>query len=168
MRLRGASCFYDTPKVSKLRMTLKLRTIRPGPAYGSINEEVSMKVVSTVALALVALFAFAASDVTGKWSGTLEIANPEGGSKSEPAFVILKADGATLTGSGGPNEADQKPIRNGKVQGDRLTFEIETSKVTMRFDLKVAENRIEGKIDGEGRDGEKRSARISLQRLVEK
>jgi hypothetical protein len=62
-----------------------------------------------------ALLAFA-GDVSGKYSGSI----PNG----DPVLVILKQDGAKLTGSGGPSEDQQFPMRNGKVEGDKITFEV--------------------------------------------
>lgn len=130
-----------------------------------------MKFFRSLAVVLVvsAAAAVAAPDVTGKWPGTIEFANPDGGSRSEPALVVLKQEGETVTGTGGPNESEQHPIQNAKLQGDRLTFEIVTgSGRTMRFDLKVAGDKIEGEVQGESRDGGKRTARLSVKRVAEK
>jgi hypothetical protein len=64
-------------------------------------------------LAILALSALSlgAADLTGKWAGTVEIQR-DGESKTEPALVILKQAGMTLTGSGGPNESEQHEMRH--------------------------------------------------------
>jgi hypothetical protein len=40
------------------------------------------------------------------------------------AYMIVKQSGATLTGSGGPDESEQWPIQNGKVAGNKITAEV--------------------------------------------
>ena len=69
-------------------------------------------------LAVLALAAFAA-DITGTWKGTIDT---PGGSFDNT--FILKADGATLTGTlqGGPS-GDQK-IEEGKIDGDKVSFAV--------------------------------------------
>jgi hypothetical protein len=69
-------------------------------------------------LALSSIMAFAA-DASGKWVGE---ANPNG--KGGPPTFVLKQDGSALTGTqeggrGGPIE-----ISNGKVDGDKVYFEV--------------------------------------------
>lgn len=106
-------------------------------------------------------------DVTGKWSGTLESKKDDGDMKSDPAFMILKQEGNRLSGSGGPNEAEQHALQNGKVDGDKLTFEIVTEKLTLAFDLRTHGDQITGDLTGK-KDGETRTAKISLKRVAEK
>jgi hypothetical protein len=113
---------------------------------------------------VVAALSPAGIDVSGKWSGTFE---PQDGTKSEPAFIILKQEGSQLSGSGGPNEDEQHPIQNGKLEGDKLTFEIPTGKGTIYFDLKASENEIKGEMKRTKADGTD-SAKISLKRVGEK
>lgn len=81
----------------------------------------------TSILLVVALGAFAA-DITGKW--TYEMAGRQGGNP-RPVTLNLKADGSKLTGTvsgmmgrggGGGAPADME-IMNGKVDGDKVSFE---------------------------------------------
>lgn len=120
--------------------------------------------ISSILLFVVSL---SAGDVSGKWTGTLEFKTPDGETKSGPAFMILKQDGNKLTGSGGPNESEQHPIRNGKVEGNKLTFEALDGEKTMYFDLKMIADQISGDIKRE-RDGTRETAKISLKRVTEK
>ena len=119
-----------------------------------------------IALATPVLFA---ATVTGMWSGTLEIRRPDGSGRRTPALVILKQDGDTVTGSAGASESNQTPIRNGKVNGDRLTFEVESgNQQFMRFDLKVSEDVIEGSAEGKAPDGGRMTGRLMVKRLPDK
>jgi hypothetical protein len=104
----------------------------------------------------------AATDVSGKWSGRFVDTQDE--SKSEPVFMILKQDGIHLSGSGGPNEDEQHPMQNGKVEGDKLTFEIPTGKGTISFDLKATDNEIKGEMKRTRADRTE-TARLSLKRV---
>jgi hypothetical protein len=77
--------------------------------------------VCSLLFALCAITALAA-DVTGKWTGTF---TPDGG-EPQPATIILKQSGTTLTGSGGPDESQQWPIEGGKVDGNRVTGSVKS------------------------------------------
>ena len=109
-----------------------------------------------------------ATDVSGQWSGTFEFKKEDGETKSEPVFMILKQEGNKLTGSGGPNESEQHPIKDGKVEGDKITFAVETGKMTIWFDLMAKGDQITGDMKGEENSGVKRSARLSIKRVAEK
>jgi hypothetical protein len=69
-----------------------------------------------IALLLMAGIALAA-DVDGKWSGTIP-------GMDIPVAYTFKADGATLTGtSSGPNDTTV-PIKNGKIDGNNISFSV--------------------------------------------
>ena len=83
----------------------------------------------TLGLLVFALPAFAA-DVDGKWTGSID--TPNG-----PAQVsfMFKADGATLTGTTtGPDGAEVK-IKNGKVDGSKISFDVDLDFGGMPFTL---------------------------------
>jgi hypothetical protein len=61
-------------------------------------------------LLAVSITSFSATNVTGKWSGTLQVA---GETETKPAYMILKQDGTRLSGSGGPSESEQHPFEGG-------------------------------------------------------
>jgi hypothetical protein len=80
----------------------------------------------TVILLAVTLVAFAA-DVTGKW--TYEMQGRDG--TPRPVTITLKQEGTTLTGSvpgmgrrGGAEAPPPTEITNGKVEGDKVSFEV--------------------------------------------
>ena len=68
-----------------------------------------------------AVFAFSASaaDVSGTWKGTADTPN----GKSERTFVF-KVDGGKVTGETSSQMAGKSAIVDGKLDGDKLTFNI--------------------------------------------
>src|SRR5262245_30376867 len=79
-----------------------------------------MKQFLVIALGLMLLATpLRAADVDGKWTGML--ATPMG---AVPIGFTFKADGATLTGSTtGPDGMDV-PIKDGKIDGANITFNV--------------------------------------------
>jgi hypothetical protein len=87
---------------------------------------------TVIAVLLLAASAMA-GDLTGKWSGTFKV---DGGDHNVPQFFILKQQGKTLTGSGGPNAGEQYPLENGRTDGDEVRFELTTGEWKFAYDLK--------------------------------
>jgi len=81
------------------------------------------------------LFAVSAAtgDLTGTWSGTFKV---DGADHDVPQRIILKRNGSELTGSGGPDAQEQYPIENGRIDGERVRFEITTGEWKFSYDLK--------------------------------
>jgi hypothetical protein len=100
-----------------------------------------------------------AADVTfsGKWLGS----SPDMGAMC----AVLKQEGTTLTGSAGPSEAKQFPITTGKVEGDRLTFEVKMAGGTIRFDLTSTTSELRGTMRLFEDDGNTASASVVLKRV---
>jgi hypothetical protein len=115
-----------------------------------------------VLLILMLSSALLGADVTGKWSGTFTRTGPDGETKTAPAFLVLKQDGSKLTGSGGPSESEQKPISNGKVDGNRLIFDVVGDNSTISFDVVVEGDQIKGAM----KRGEGESAKLDVKRVV--
>ena len=72
-----------------------------------------------ISLVLFASPAFAA-DVDGKWTGSVD--SPNG-----PIAVtyLLKADGATLTGTTTGPDGGSIALKNGKISGDKISFSVD-------------------------------------------
>jgi hypothetical protein len=64
-----------------------------------------------------------AADVSGKWSGSLEIKTPDGKTAALPAYAEFKQEGASVTGAVWKEADDQFPVEKGKIDGNRITFE---------------------------------------------
>lgn len=113
-----------------------------------------------VGFALLALACVAmAADAAGKW--TLEQPG-RGGGPPRVSTIDLKVDGAKLTGSltapgrgGGDPVATQ--ISNGKVDGDKISFELVRDmggmSMTIKYEFTVKADEMVGKITMPGMDG---------------
>jgi hypothetical protein len=81
-----------------------------------------MKLLSLMFLTLVLTITATAADVTGKWSGTFAVTNPDGSAgEPNPAVMILKQTGSTISGTAGTSEAEQFPIDNAKIDGNKIS-----------------------------------------------
>ena len=75
--------------------------------------------LAAVLLLVVSGLAFGA-DIDGKWTGS--IAGPDG--NGMPVNYTFKAEGTTLTGfTTGPDNS-QVPLKNGKIDGNNISFSI--------------------------------------------
>jgi hypothetical protein len=96
----------------------------------------------TAALALTA----AAADVTGKWSGSFKITTPDGQVRDDTVMLVLKQDGAEITGTAGPNADQQMPIQKGKIDGDKIALEVAVGEGTFKFDVVLEGDHIKGDV----------------------
>jgi hypothetical protein len=103
--------------------------------------------------------ALLASDATGTWTGTL---SPEG-QESGPARLVLKQEGAKLTGTAGPGTDEQHEIQNGKVEDGKITFEIAHEEGTMKFVLKQEGDEIKGEVSRQ-HEGEHQTAKLAVKK----
>jgi len=83
------------------------------------------KLLFVTTILFVVAFVALAADVSGKW--TYQQPGFNGGDPI-PVTITLKADGSTLTGSVPPmmrgGGGDPTPITNGKIDGDKVYFEV--------------------------------------------
>jgi len=115
--------------------------------------------VVTTILLILAIGAFAA-DVSGKW--TYEQAGRNGG-PGRPVTITLKQDGNKLTGSvpgmgrGGDNPPPPTEIKNGKVDGDKVSFEVvrefNGNSMTTKYEGTVSGDEMKLKVTREGQNG---------------
>ena len=118
-------------------------------------------------LALIGISASAA-DVSGRWSGTFVSTGPDGQPHESTAYFILTQTGSSITGGGGPAENQQWPIRNGKLEGTKLTGEVQNSNgPSFRFSLMVngGGDRIQGDLIANDPGGPGPRAKIDLTRV---
>jgi len=92
-------------------------------------KKVMISLVAAFALMLVAVPARAA-DVDGKWSGSLD--TPMG---AVQVGFNLKADGTTLSGTTTGPDGSEIAIKNGKVEGDKVSFLVSIDFGGMTLDL---------------------------------
>lgn len=107
-------------------------------------------------------FAFAAEDISGKWEGKFVI-TADGETHDDTACLILKQSGTELTGTGGPNSGEQWPITNGNVEGDKLTFDVQSPGPLIKFSLTVVGGHLKGQAKAEA-DGHVMTGEMDLQR----
>lgn len=106
------------------------------------------------------------ADVTGKWSGSFDVTGPDGETKQSTAYMSLKQSGTEITGTAGPDENQQWPILNGKIDEDKITFEVQTDKPLIKFDLRLVEGHLKGEAKGE-KDGKTVKASVDLTRKAD-
>ncbi len=112
----------------------------------------------TIVLLLLFALNAMAGDLTGKWSGSFRA---NGADHDVPQLFILKQQGNTLTGSGGPDKSERYPIENGRVDGDRIRFELTTGEWKFTYDLKATATKMVGALELKSLNDE-RSARVTL------
>ena len=114
---------------------------------------------------LFSVFALQAAELTGKWSGSFDITNSEGETKADTAYMDLKETGGAVTGTAGPNSEKQWSLRKGKLDGQKLTFEVPMDDGgVLAFELTFDGTSIQGTCTGTGDGGEKMSAKVNLKR----
>ena len=101
-----------------------------------------------------------ATDITGTWTGTT---GPEGQPKASSAYMKLKQTDEVITGTAGPSEDRQWPISKGVIQGNKITFELQSDGPLMKFALELVEEHIKGEATAE-REGQKLRAKLDLTR----
>jgi hypothetical protein len=112
---------------------------------------------------LLAIIVFAtsalAADFTGNWSGE-GVTNGE----SHPLYFNFKQDGVTLSGTGGPNATEQHPFQNGKIDGDKIAFDVMPGgKGTIHFELKIDGDKLKGTVELR-RDDRAESGTVTLKK----
>jgi len=107
-------------------------------------------------------------DVTGKWSGTLQM---DGQNAPKPAYSIFHQDGNKLSGSVGPDESEQDEFEGGKVEGDKVTFDVPqgpNGEGSLHVEMQVQADQMTGRATWSGPPPHTGSGKISLRRVVEK
>ncbi len=108
---------------------------------------------------------FAATDVTGQWAGRFDT-TVDGETKEDKILLVLKQSGNELTGTAGPSSDRQWPILNGKLDGNRVTFNVQTPEPLIKFDLTLVDGHLKGNASAE-HEGRSMKAVIDAQRKVD-
>jgi hypothetical protein len=102
-----------------------------------------------------------AADFTGSWSGQGVMDG-----ESHTVYVVLKQDGASLSGSVGPNASHQQPIKKGTVEGDKVVFDFSPDgEGIIHFELKADGDALKGTAELHRDDGTQ-SAALTLKRVT--
>jgi hypothetical protein len=108
----------------------------------------------------------AAEDLTGKWSGSFVITFSDGETRDAKAFMDLKQKGAELSGTAGEAPDRQWAIQKGKVEGNKMTFEVQTEGPLIKFELTLIDGHLKGEAKAE-HEGKSMKAAIDLERQKE-
>jgi hypothetical protein len=99
-----------------------------------------------------------ANDISGKWSGSIEVADNAGGSSITTSVRAEFQQRANLvSGKIGRREDEQtETIRNGKIEGTKISFEVSSVETTsaMKFNLILDGDHLEGEMKGTVDSGE--------------
>ena len=105
----------------------------------------------------------ALQDVTGKWAGSFNPVRPDGSTGESKIFLDLKQSGKELTGTAGPRPDQQWPLK-GKIEGNKLSFEVQSDEGPIKITLTLADGHLKGEAAAES-NGQKRSAKIDVERV---
>lgn len=106
------------------------------------------------------------ADFSGKWSGTVDVKTPDGTVETQSAFLILTQEGTKVTGTGGPSEDQQHPLRNGTVEGDTMKGEVVTDEGRVfALELKISGDGLTGTVKGETDEGDKFEGTVKMTRV---
>ena len=118
-------------------------------------------------LCLLALAGGLLADVnlTGKWTGTFSPVDEQGVAHEGSAFLQLKQSGSEITGTAGPSEDEQHAISKGKIDGNKVTFEIsgDGAPMVMVFTLVASEDTLKGDVAASG-EGRQMKAKLEVKR----
>jgi hypothetical protein len=105
-----------------------------------------MRILATLLLLTTATLA---ADFSGSWKGTLKLKTSDGAVVQEgTAFLNLKQSGATVSGQAGTDE-DSQEVKNGKADGDILTFHVETDEGPIQVKLTLENGELTGQANGQ-------------------
>jgi hypothetical protein len=79
-----------------------------------------------------------AADITGTWTGTVK--GPDG--NEFPVSFTFKLDGATLTGTVQGPQGDPIAISDGKVDNDKISFNVSFNGMTIKHEGTIAGDEI--------------------------
>jgi len=120
------------------------------------------RLLGLIALILLVVPVTAAEDFTGKWSGSFLASQPDGSTSNDTIYMNVTHKGTDLSGTAGPSLERQWPLK-GKVDGNKLTFEVQSDGPLVKFALNFAEGHLKGDANAE-QEGMKLSAKVDLQR----
>jgi len=99
---------------------------------------------SICVLLFFALLAFAvpAPDATGNWSGKFKV----NGADDDTVYLALKQTDNVISGTAGPSIDQQKPIENGRIEGNHITMEVPVPGGVFKFDINLEGDHLKGEV----------------------
>ncbi len=105
-----------------------------------------MKLLATLGFVLALTLSASAADLTGTWSGSLKVTGPDGQVQDDSIHMVLKQDGAKVTGTAGPSADQQLPIDKGAVDGSKVTMEVTVGQGVFKFELALEAEHLKGDV----------------------
>ncbi len=106
-------------------------------------------------------------DISGQWTGTLEVNLPDGSAVTQPAWAEFHQKGLEISGTAGGGDSDESlPIEKGLLDGKKLAFQFtgmdgRVYKASLGL---ASEDCLDGKLDFTLPDGSPLTARLVLKR----
>ena len=112
---------------------------------------------------MVAPLALAAGDISGKWSGSMDMKAPDGSAQSMPVTAEFKQDGKTVTGTAGREGDEQLALEKGMIDGEKFTFEVTAPDGVFAINLTLmSDTQLQGDVTHTDQDGNKATAKLTL------
>jgi hypothetical protein len=86
-----------------------------------------------------------ASDCSGRWQGKLTV-----GDNEMPGYLVLKQDGAQVTGTMGPDAQKQIALKSGSAAGDEVTIEASPGPSVLKLVLHPQDGKLTGDVFEDG------------------
>jgi hypothetical protein len=121
--------------------------------------------VTKLLTGILALVAMAhAADITGTWSGSASMTR-DNETRDDTALLMLKQNGAQITGTIGPNEGRRMEITKGSAEGNTVYIEAIVegeNKIVLR--LKLDGEKLVGDLKAEGPTAPPLTGKLNLSR----
>jgi hypothetical protein len=105
-----------------------------------------------------------AADVTGTWAGPVAMKRGDE-TKDDTAHLVLKQDGAAVTGTMGPSEDRQHTITKGSVDGNNVHLEaLVEGENKIVLDLKLVGEKLTGDLKTEGPTAPPMTGKMTLEK----
>jgi hypothetical protein len=98
--------------------------------------------------------ALSAADISGKWSGTIDV--EDAGNTSEVQVELVQKANTVSGKMGRTGGGDESTIRNGKVDGEKVSFDAVSPQFPnpFKFTLTLVNGHLEGEMKGSIDEGE--------------
>ena len=121
------------------------------------------KLLFVTTILLVVALGLWAADVTGKW--TFE---QQGRNGAQTVTMMLKAEGSNLTGTVDAGRGGPQEIKDGKIEGDNVSFnvvrEFNGNTMTTKYAGTVSGNEMKLTVERPGRDGNTMKSEVTAKK----
>jgi hypothetical protein len=104
---------------------------------------------------LISLLTLSAAEVSGKWTGSIQVKTSSGEMMTVPLMAELHQKGQKLVGTVGRYATEKQAVQNGKVEGTKVSFEVTSadSGIPFKFALTLNDTHLDGEMKGQLEDG---------------